>query len=477
MKMRNLAVLLAAAVLLGFWAYWIVDSGRQARRPARVGQAVFEDLPVNDVASIAITAPQTNFVIKRTEQNWVVAERYNYPAKFNKVADTLVALRDLKVGQVIPGGSERADDFNLQPPASNAAAAATRLELRDASGKPLAELLIGKHFTTQPPAGGQQQMMFGGGGYPSGHYVKLPDGTVALISRTLDNMIEPVSSWLADDFINVAAADIEELSITGPGRAPIKVQRDPVSKTLSLADLNPAEGTADAGKLGQLAGALNYLSFQDVADPALPPAETGMDQPVVFTARAADGSVYTLRVGKPVSSNSTDRYVSAQVEYVPPAKPADQPAADAAATNAPAAAGDAKADQPDPREKARLLHETLSPWVYILRSYRLDNMLLERDKLITPPPQPAAGEKPAADAQPEAPAAQPEAKQAAPPAAKPVAKPADKPAVKQTPKPAVKPEAKPADKPVAKPAAKPTDKPAEKPAEPAAPAAEQPAEQ
>lgn len=487
MKIRNLAVLLAAAVLLGFWAYRIVDTGRQARRPARVGQTVFENLPVNDVAGIFITTPETNFAIKRDEQQWKVPARFNYPAKFDKVADTLVALRELKIGQVVPGGSERAAAFNLQPPGSNAVAAATRLELRDAADKLLGELLIGKHFNTQPRGGSQQQMMFGGGGYPSGHYVMLPDGMVAVVGRTLDNMIEPAKSWLADDFINVAAADIEEIKVTGPGRAPVKVLRDKVSKTLSLAGLKPEEGTADSAKLSQLAGALSYLSFDDVADPALKPAETGLDQPVVFTARANGGRVYTLRIGKPVSSNSTDRYVAARVEYVAPPEPEKKAESDTAATNAPAvlpepAAEDGQKDKADPKEEARGLDAKISPWIYILRSYRMDNMLLERDKLITPPPKPEAKD--------EEPAAAPAGAEAAP-AAKPAVKPAAKPAVKQTDKPAVKPAAKPAvkpaDKPAVKPAANPAEKaatkpaektaiqPAAKPAEPAAPAAEKPA--
>ncbi len=460
MKMRNLAVLLAAAVLLGFWAYRIVDTGRQARRPARVGQAVFEDLPVNDVAGIVITTPETNFAIQRAEQRWTVPARYNYPAKFDKVADTLVALRELKIGQVIPGGSERAEAFNLQLPGSNAVSAATRLELRGTDNQLLAELLIGKHFNTQPRGGSQQQMMFGGGGYPSGHYVRLTDGMVAVVGRTLDNMIEPAKSWLADEFINVNASDLDEVEITGPDRAPIKVRRDPVSKTLSLDDLQPEEGTADSGKLSQLAGALSYLSFDDVADPALPPAATGLDKPVVFTARANDGRVYTLHIGNPVSSNSTDRYVTARVEYVAPPAPEKKPESDAAATNTPAgmpepAAEDSPKDKADPKEEARVLAEKISPWIYILRSYRLDNMLLERDKLITPPPKPEekdeqpaaapaeAAAAPAADVQPDVPADQPESK----------------PAVKQTEKPAepakaaVKPAAKPAEKPAAKSAA------------------------
>ncbi len=481
MKMRNLAVLLAAAVLLGFWAYRIVDTGRQARRPARVGQAVFEDLPVNDVARIVITTPETNFAVQRDEQQWKVPARFNYPAKFDKVADTLVALRELKIGQVVPGGSERAAAFNLQPPGSNAVAAATRLELRDAADKPLGELLIGKHFNTQPRGGSQQQqMMFGGGGYPSGHYVMLPDGMVAVVGRTLDNMIEPAKSWLADEFINVNASDLDEVEITGPDRAPIKVRRDPVSKTLSLAGLQSEEGTADSGKLSQLAGALGYLSFDDVADPALTPAETGLDKPVVFTARANDGRVYTLHIGKPVSSNSTDRYVAARVEYVAPPEPEKKTESDTAATNAPAglpepAAEDGRKDKADPKEEARVLAEKLSPWIYILRSYRLDNMLLERDKLITPPPKPEEKEEQptAAEAGAEpAPVTKPADKPSAKPAVKPAAKPAEKPAAK----PAVKPAAKPAAKAATKPEAKAATQPAVKPAEPAAPAAEQPAE-
>ena len=384
MKIRNLVILLVAAGLLGFWAYRIVDDGRQAHRPAQVGQTVFKDLPVNDVVSIVITTPETNVVIQRAEERWTVPSRFNYPAKFDKVADTLIALRDLKIGQMVPGGSERPEAFNLQAPDSNVSSAATRLELRGANNQLLAELLIGKHFNTQPPGSSRQPMMFGGG-YPSGHYVRLADGAVAVIGRTLDNMIEPAKSWLADDFINVNASDLDEVEIAGPDRISVKVRRNPDSKTLELDGLQAEEGTADASKLNQLAGALSYLSFDDVADPAMPPAETGLDKPVVFTARASDGRIYTLHIGNPVSSDSADRYATARVEYVAPPAAEKKPEGDAAAGEETA---DADKDKAEPKEEARVLNEKLSPWIYILRSYRLDNMLMERDTLIVPPPKP-----------------------------------------------------------------------------------------
>lgn len=423
MKIRNLVILLVAAGVLGFWAYRIVDEGRQAHRPAQVGQAVFKDLPVNDVVSIVITTPETNFVIQRADEKWIIPARFNYPAKFDKVADTLVALRDLKIGQMVPGGSERLEAFNLQAPDSNVPTAATRLEVRGANNQLLAELLIGKHFNTQPPSSSRQPMMFGGG-YPSGHYVRLADGAVAVIGRTLDNMIEPVKSWLADEFINVNASDLDAVEITGPERIPVKVRRNPDSKILELDGLQAEEGTADAGKLNQLAGALSYLSFDDVADPALSPAETGLDKPVVFTARASDGRIYTVHIGNPVSSDSADRYATARIEYVAPPTAEKKSEGDAAAGEE---AADADEDKTELKEEARILNEKLSPWIYILRSYRVDNMLLERDALIATPEPEEQTEQPeavsvdaetvsVANDQADVPMAQPEAEPADEPA-------------------------------------------------------------
>ena len=123
MKIRNLVILLVAAGLLGFWAYRIVDDGRQAHRPAQVGQTVFKDLPVNDVVSIVITTPETNVVIQRAEERWTVPSRFNYPAKFDKVADTLIALRDLKIGQMVPG-QRRPEAFNRKRAGLNVSSAA-----------------------------------------------------------------------------------------------------------------------------------------------------------------------------------------------------------------------------------------------------------------------------------------------------------------------------------------------------------------
>ncbi len=409
MKIRNLIILLIAAGILGIWAYKSSQDGQSKLRPGRVGEEIFKTLPLNDVAAILITTPQTNVTIKRTAENWVVAERYDYPAKFQKIVDTLLALRDLKIGQVIAGGSERAADFRLETSAEDEELIATRLELRDASDKVLAELSIGKHFTTQPSSRQKQNFMFGGGGYPSGQYVKLADGTIAVVSSTLDNYIEPATSWLADDFLNVPTADIEEISLTGPERAPVKVIRESEAKTFTLEDFDKAEGTLDTGKLGQLAGGLSYLSFQDVADPSLTEAETGLDQPIVYTARAKDGCIYTLSIGKPVSENVEDRYVRVSLTY-------EQPPEKTAETEKTEDAEEAKTPEPsalppqfmaetktktdaetEPKVKIAELNRRHADWVYIVRSYRAENLLLTRDQLIEPK---AEADEPPADSEP-----------------------------------------------------------------------------
>ncbi|MCA1808025.1 MAG: DUF4340 domain-containing protein [Kiritimatiellia bacterium] len=375
MKTRNLLFLLLAMILTGTCAYRGVLKTRRGNMPEQVGRALFDDLPVNEVAAIVIETPHTNLVVRRAGETWVVAGRYDYPAKFEKVAYTIRGLRDLKVGQVVPGGDQRLGELQLLEPGPENPVdqQASRLELRDGSDRALANVLIGRHFIVRPQ-GDRQAMM--GGGYPAGHYLRLPDGTVIIVGQTLDRMIETAEGWLDETFVTAAAASLREISVSGPEREEIVVSRAPDSNKLILKDLTPEEGLPDDARLSSLFGGLNYLSFRDVADPALPPATTGLDDPIVLKAQVGDGLCYIMKIGAQVD-NGADRYVAVDVEYKDMA--GDE-------------SDDSEASADERRKQAAELHARLSPWIYILGSHRLEPLLRTRAELIKDAPPAGAGD-------------------------------------------------------------------------------------
>ncbi len=391
MKLKTFAILVVVAALLGGWAWWI--SRRPfAAAPAAVGARVLPPFPINEVAKITVLAPGTNIVLAKRDGVWTVASRFNYPAKFGKVVEALRELDGLKVGQALAVAPDRLDTFKLLSPPTNGApdpagSAGARVELFNEHNQPLASLVIGKPFMSRS-AGGPPGM----DGYPNGQYVRAGGDRVFLVAQNLGRLTENVKYWLDEEFISLPAQDILELSVTGPERAPIVLRRGgDENAALALDGLGPEEGVADSARIDSLAGALNYFGFDDVAAPALTAKDAGLDRPVVVTARTKQGQVYTLRLGNALTNDTFDRY--AQVGVVLEAPPA--PAKADAQTNAAAAAvgetppKDPAAETAALAEKTRTLDAKLSPWIYVVKSYRVEPLLVKREELIKKPEPPA----------------------------------------------------------------------------------------
>jgi len=412
MKTRNLVLLVVLAGALISWAVW---SMRPQPKPetALIGTKVLPGLPVNQVHEIVLITTNNTLTLARVKGTWTVASRFNYPADFNKVADVLLQLGELKVGQVMTVSDAQKGAFKLLDPAAKAPGAqeqsGTRVELRDENDGLLATLLIGKPFMRAAPDGGLQgPLAFGD--YPDGQYVQTADARVFLVAQTLDRFTNDIKGWLAEEFIDAAAADICEIAVSGPERAAIKLVRPKEGKPFTLEGLQDEEGALDTAKVNQMSGALNLLGFDDIAAPTLSPKETGLDHPLVFEAKTRQGRIYTLRIGNTLTNDTFDRYVQASVAWQAPAEsgatakdaapaPAlssgSAPDKGAAGTNAAdtAAAGQHKADEAAKEaDKAKALNDRLAAWTFIIKSYRAEPLLIKRADLIkkTEPPGDAA---------------------------------------------------------------------------------------
>ena len=197
MKTKNLAVLVVVAVVLGVAAY-LIGNGSRPSAPRLNGKAILPELNAADVAKIEIGGKLT---LASTDKGWVVESLYGYPASRDKIAENLLKLAELKVGQVARGrklGNE------------------TDVTLKDAAGKSLAELKLGDTHSKKPTG---QAAMYGGGGYPDGRYLAF-EGETVLVKDTLDAFID-VMKRIAEE----AKADPQLLK-TAPHHTPVRRMDD-----------------------------------------------------------------------------------------------------------------------------------------------------------------------------------------------------------------------------------------------------------
>lgn len=365
-----LIVLVAAAV----WSSRSPSTGNGLS--ATPGGVLLPGLDVNAVASIIIRTPDENVHITRKDDTWVASSLYDYPADFSKIRSELRGLSDLKVGQVVRGGDDLLDEFGLS---TNV----TEISLQDAGGGEVAALRLGADRMAQ--SGGQF------GGYPDGQYLRVADGPVVLVPKSLTGFSSRSIDWVDTKFVQVPAPDIVTVGVTAPDEA--YVLHIGENNAFTVEGMGENE-TVDASTANRLRGALNYLTFSGVADPVASDAELGMDAATRYEVSTRDGFTYVFLVGAEAENG---RHVRVTVQYTEPAPPTRE---DAAALVEESEGEEEAADSED-RIAAKLAELTeahtttvaeakkkaddlaqFAPWTFVISTYNADAMTFARDKLV-----------------------------------------------------------------------------------------------
>jgi hypothetical protein len=393
MNAKRLSILVVVAIVLVGMA---VLSKRRDRAPApeQTGQPVFAGLPVNDVAKIVVRAPAHTATVSRVDGVWVSDDTYRYPADYSKVRQALLALADLKIGQVLQATPAQRQAMKMPAPGGTNAAAAAEVALFGADGRKLAALMLGaehmRKSASDAGAGGE-------GGYPDGRYVS-PDGgaSIYLVTDALSSIGGEASAWLDAEIVNVNAGDVAEVSVGGAGLPDLHFKKS--GNDMVVDGLATGE-EMDSGKNYTIKSCLSYLRFTGVADPALSTAQLGLSTASVYRVVTDKGEIFTANVGG-VTPDGNGRYLRVSAALKPEAVPAASAATNAVAavggaTNAPAKAPDAAAQKArkELEEKTATLNARLKQWTYIVAKSQGDQMRILRGDVVKKkePPKPEAG--------------------------------------------------------------------------------------
>jgi hypothetical protein len=258
------------------------------------GEKLLAKLPVGDALAGVVIQKGTNLVtLVKKDDVWRVKERGGYPANFADLSSTILKLRDLKPQQTEQVGPSQLGRLELLPPGPGSNTA-TRVEFRDASGKALASLLLGKTQMREDPRNAQFGEM---GGSAVGRWIMLGDAkdTASLVSDALASLAPNPGQWLNKDFFKVEK--IKAISVTqSEATNSWSVSRTNETATdWILADAKPGE-SLDPAKAGGFSYALASPSFNDVVVDGKP-EELGLDKPVTLVLQTFDGFTYTFKVG------------------------------------------------------------------------------------------------------------------------------------------------------------------------------------
>lgn len=281
MSARLVAILVVLLAVLGGAAllYQRQESGRRPDNVATLGRPLLKDLKAADVAAIRIVEPKSTITIARKGEAWVIAERGDFPADVTKVREFVLKAIGLKVGQSEPIGEKDRARFSLD-------ASGTQVEFKNAEGKTLGAMTVGKkHFKREPDNPDKAP--------GDGRFVALPGetGTVYLVGDPLPQATTRTAEWI--DRTSFQVEKVRAMEVRYPDGGGYRVER-----AADNADWRLAGGAEklDASKVNAATYSLSLLELADVAPKDAP--NTGLDKPTVIQASTFDGLSYTINVGR-----------------------------------------------------------------------------------------------------------------------------------------------------------------------------------
>jgi hypothetical protein len=368
-ELSYLAIATGVAVVLSLVAVWMRAASVE---PEFRHQAVFPDLvsKANDVATILIESKTAAFSVTRNaEGRFVLPGKFGYPADFNLVRKTVVALSELEAVDQRTARADWHERLGLGAPKSGGSGVV--ITLKDSQGSVLANLTTGQ--SVQGAAAGGNTALYARKG-------DNPQTFVVLGSYTAQ---ADQTQWLDMKFIDLASDRVKTVAVKplkGPAFSVTRAK--PEDRNFAVVEPLPRgrmlRTEAEANGVGN---ALMGVTFEDVAK-----ADTlDFSHAARTTYTTFDG--LTLNVS--VIEKDRDFWLTVNASATPqPQAPAPAPAP-TPATPAPQASL-----KPDVAKEAAEINRMTSGWAYkiprfkgVLISAALEDLL---KPVGGPPPGPSS---------------------------------------------------------------------------------------
>lgn len=254
MSVRGFLALFAVTVVSVGLAAWALATRDVPVATLALDRPLLPELAgkVEEVAEITVRTAERTMTARRMEEGWVLAEAADYPVDPEQVRGIVLGLAEMRLVEAKTDNPERLARLELEP--VDAEDAKSRLvTLRDASGRVLAGVVLGK----------RKFSLYGPG--KAGMYVRLADSNQAwLADRAIDVPEEPLD-WLERRILDLPEDRIAEV-VLQPATAGSTILRrtSPAQERFVMVGL-PAGRELDAEKVGRLVGAFGTMSMLDIA--------------------------------------------------------------------------------------------------------------------------------------------------------------------------------------------------------------------
>lgn len=401
MNKRQVIILWVIAIALGGAVTAVKLSQKQTQQSATrraPGETLLASFPAAEISTVEIQGAGGLVTLVKQDGRWTLAQRDAYPANATYVNDLLRTLGELKVTRGLEAGPSFAPRFGMDEAATQPAGRGLTATFKDASGKELAKVSLGKNIES----GAEASPM--GGGNAVGRYVRNhadPSGFYA-VGEMFPSVSAEVSRWLADDFLSPEKIKTISLSQKGKDQPAWKLSRETEEAEFKLDGASAAE-VLDSAVAGPLKSLFSYARFEDVVPAEQVAARADAAGKRTAVIETFEGFIYTLTLtpakpaaaappadpANPAASPADSQLLTVSVTAELPKerkkeageKPEDAKTKDSAFTDRIKTLGEKLA-----KEKA------LAGRTFVVSKSTVDALLKDREQLITKAtPPPAAG--------------------------------------------------------------------------------------
>lgn len=281
MHARSLILLASATAALVAIAIVVLASGDRGVSRAAPGQSAFPALAarLGDVASVTVSRDGTTMTLIRDGDNWLVAEKGNYPANAAKISQIVRAMADLTLVEPKTQNPDLYPRLEVEDPGNGKS---TLVAVKDKSGGDLAQAIVGKRRYDRLGAGND------------GVYLRKPGEAQSWLARGTLDPSGDAASWLDRQIIDISEKKIAKVTLTQADGSKLVISRSAPEAKFAVEDA-PADAkfkgeTATSGP----ATALETLDLDDVK----PAGELPVPDKDVVTASFTtfDGLTVDLRL-------------------------------------------------------------------------------------------------------------------------------------------------------------------------------------
>ena len=248
MSKKHFSWLLASTLLVTILI--LLMPGRTGKESEFVVRPLFPglDSTVNDVTRVRIIGSGNSTVatLVRGEDAWTVEEAQSYPADWARLRKLLFGLAQAQVIELKTSNPDYYDRLGLKD-VSDPSSTAVLVEIGE--GDPPTRVLLGSI------AQGRE-----------GQYVRIPDdGQALLIDRSVEASNQ-AADWLLREVIDLAEAEVVDVTITQPDGETVHVSRASADVTdFTLDDIPKGREVESSWAVNALGGSLAAVLLEEVA--------------------------------------------------------------------------------------------------------------------------------------------------------------------------------------------------------------------